>query len=159
MAPKKEKRKYQSGSAKRKAAAEREAATLKKIAEAAGIPSGGGPLLDLPPAPTREEDGTAEAVTFSVKVLVRCIERISKAPVSKDEMARLKFIADTCTKIGIVRDKAAEQDRMKKLLDEKKRDAERLAGLTPVTTDAPAPLPAPKVRMDASPAEPEPMRK
>lgn len=125
---------------KRRAEAARQHESTRK-AEAKGESANG---FDDLPAPPIKQDGTAELVTWAAKGLALTVYRAIQDPsIFETEKDRLKFLADGFAKIGIVRDKAAEQDRIKRGL-KKLKDQEQDVGLTDVTGPPPPPISPPR---------------
>lgn len=63
-------------------------------------------------------ESTAELVTWSAGVLAALVYRASQdRTIFLTELDQLRFLADTCAKIGLVRDKAVEQDRLRRLAE------------------------------------------
>lgn len=60
-------------------------------------------------------ESTAELVTWAASALAQVIHRAAQdRSIFLTEADQLRFIADGCAKLGMVRDKAAEQERIKK---------------------------------------------
>lgn len=60
-------------------------------------------------------ESTAELVTWAASALAQVIHRAAQdRTIFLTEADQLRFIADGCAKLGMVRDKAAEQERIKK---------------------------------------------
>lgn len=89
-------------------------------------------LADLEPPP----ENTAELVRWGAVVLAKVIHRAAQKPeIFAAESDQLKFIADGCAKLGIVRDKAKEQEDIAKQLkaargEQKAQGMERVSGRT-----------------------------
>lgn len=84
------------------------------------------PFARLRPAPL---DNTAEMVLWANEVLALSVERaVRRRDIFPCEFDQLRFIADSCAKLGMIRDKASEQEKIKKALRhaEKQSDTEGL---------------------------------
>lgn len=87
----------------------------------------GGTFDRLGPAPI---DSTAELVTWGAQALALVVDRaMRRRDIFETEFDQLRFVADSCAKLGLVRDKAAEQESIKKLLKATTQEKET-AGLT-----------------------------
>lgn len=103
---------------KKKAAVEHERTRIK---------SAGGAFASLPPPPI---DDTAALITWGAKALAMTLDRAMRdSAIFETERDQLRFVADGCAKLGMIRDKAVEQDKIRKALHKEKKAAET-AGLT-----------------------------
>jgi hypothetical protein len=70
--------------------------------------------LTLEPPPS----STAELVTWAAAALAQAIYRASQdRKIFLTEADQLRYVADGCAKLGMVRDKAAEQERIKRVAE------------------------------------------
>jgi len=103
-------------------------------------------FADFEAPPITEEHGTAELVTWGNKVMAKCIhvamQRPDLFPLERD---RLKYISETAVKLGITRDKGAEQERIKKINKALKPSMEGPA-LSKNSGPPPPPVPPPRRR-------------
>lgn len=98
----------------------------------------GDPFENLPAPPIAGKTGTAGLVTWGAKALAFTMNRaMRRRDIFEAERDQLRFVADCCAKLGMIRDKGAEQDKIKRALG-KARKAEKDAGLTDVTGPPPA---------------------
>lgn len=87
----------------------------------------GGAFDALPVPPL---DATASLITWGARALALTLHRAMSDPtIFETERDQLRFIADGCAKLGMIRDKAAEQESIKRTLAEVKKEKET-AGLT-----------------------------
>lgn len=131
-------KRHKSGAQKRKEAAER-AARHKTQARAAAPPSAGRTFADLPPAPLGDPGA---GVAWFNEVLLVCADLVLR-DVEMPLEQKIKYLLDCAAKAGLIRDKAAEQAKIKQIFEDKKKDEERRASLTEVTTPPPPPVPKP----------------
>lgn len=132
-------KRYKSGAEKRKAAAERKKAQATAT-RAAAPTSTGRTFADLPPAPLGDP---ARGVAWFNELLLVCADMVIRDQVLTFEQ-KLKYLLDCAAKAGLIRDKAAEQAKIRQIFDEKKKDGERKANLTKVDpAAAPPPIEKP----------------
>lgn len=99
-----------SGSAGRKIAASKKAKALQ--ATRPPLPPGGG-FSNIPPPPLED---TAQLITWGARVLAATMDKALRDPSAFDcERDQWRFITDSVAKLGMIRDKSIEQDRIKKL--------------------------------------------
>ena len=106
-------------------------------------PSGALSYADLPAPPIGKKDGTAQLITWGAKALAVTMHRAMVTPDAFEaERDQWRFVADCCAKLGMIRDKAAEQEQIKKGLRGVKKDKDT-AGLTDASGRATPRVPRP----------------
>lgn len=128
-----------SGAAKRSARAARAAEERKAQGKAPAASPGARSFKDLPPAPLGDP---GEGVAWFNDVLLVCADQVIRND-DLDLLTKVSLLKDCAAKAGMIRDKAAEQVKIRQILADKKKEEERQANLKPVDTAPPPPVPRP----------------
>ena len=112
----------------------------RKRPAAPAQPSGG--LSGLPAPP----ESTAHLIRWGARILAGVMHRAAQdGTIFETERDQLRFLADCCAKLGMIRDKAAEQELIDKRLAEIDGEQNKSSGLEAVRG-----LKAPKISRPSS---------
>ena len=113
-------------SGKRLPGSKQRAIKKRRAAHETTRPPGGDAFGTLPAPPL---DNTASLITWGAQALALALHRaMSDRSIFETERDQLRFIADGCAKLGMIRDKASEQEAIKKAI-QARREENKGAGL------------------------------